>query len=84
MEQSLAYVREIIAGHTETSEIGNNIYEKVTNGNYSNDVQFVRELSEDETSYLNRVLQDAIEYSKQSQDIERANQLSEVYGLLFV
>jgi hypothetical protein len=86
MDQSLAYLREILSLHTENSDIGKELYDKLTNGNYTGEgqLQFVRELSEDEMSFLDHVLKEAIAYSKHAQDSERANHLNEVYELLFV
>lgn len=84
MEQSLLYVREIISAHTESSPLGKSLYEKLANKSYHTEEAFIRDLSEDESEYLNQVLKEAIDYSKQSQDDERANQLNDVYAMLFV
>lgn len=82
MDQSLGYLREFMSGHAD-DKVGKAIYRMITKNNYSSEGQFVKELSEEEISYLNKLLEDAIEYSKQEQDTERARQLNEVYELLF-
>jgi hypothetical protein len=83
MNQSLAYVQEILSAHTEDSEIGKNIFDRISDRNYSSGELFARDLSEDESSYLNRILKDAIEYSNQEQDEERSAHLNEIYELLY-
>lgn len=83
MNQSLAYVQEILSGHTEDSEIGKTIFDRISDRNYSSGEQFVRDLSEDESNYLNRILKDAIDYSNQEQDEERSTHLNEIYELLY-
>lgn len=84
MEQSLKYVREVLAGHIDREEVGRNIYLKITKNQYKTERDFVMDLSEGEARYLDQVLKEAIDYSKQSQDYERAEQLSDVYQILFV
>jgi hypothetical protein len=46
--------------------------------------KFVRELTQKENQYRNRVLAKVIKYSNQEQNYERVRQLNEVYELLFV
>lgn len=84
MEQSLLYVREIISAHTNNSQLGMSLYKKLTHNSYQTEEAFIRDLSEDESQFLNQVLKEAIDYSKQSQDYERANQLNDVYEILFI
>ncbi|WP_142383620.1 sporulation protein [Bacillus sp. V5-8f] len=82
MNQSLLFVREIMAGHTE-SKFGKSIYDKLTN--FSHDTEdFVRSLTGDEMYYLNNVLAEAIDYSNQERDDERSMQLNRVYELLTI
>lgn len=84
MKQSLGYLQEILSAHAEDSSIGENIYNRISDKNYASGEQFVRDLSESESQYLNRILEDAIAYSNQEQDEERARQLNEIYELLYV
>jgi hypothetical protein len=84
VEQSLLYVREVLAPHTENSNVGKSLFKKITKGNYASEEQFIRDLSEDESKFLNQVLKEAIDYSSQEQDSERARQLNDVYELLFI
>ncbi|CAH0344335.1 sporulation protein [Bacillus sp. CECT 9360] len=84
MNQSLAYVREILAGHTENDTIGKKIYDKISNKQYDTERLFVKNLTAEEMYYLNQVLEEAIEYSNQEQDHERSKQLTEVFELLMI
>ncbi|AZV41938.1 sigma-G-dependent sporulation-specific acid-soluble spore protein CsgA [Peribacillus asahii] len=84
MDQSLGYLREILAGYTENDAMGKRIFDKISNRNYVTEGQFVEDLTQVENNYLNRVLVDAIKYANQEQDAERAHQLNEVYELLFI
>ncbi|HWL23559.1 MAG TPA: sigma-G-dependent sporulation-specific acid-soluble spore protein CsgA [Ureibacillus sp.] len=84
MDQSLGYLREILAGYTENDAMGKRLFDKVSNRNYVTEGKFVEDLTQVESNYLNRVLVDAIKYANQEQDAERAHQLNEVYELLFI
>lgn len=83
MEQSLGYLREILSAHIEKDRMGNQIYKRLSSNNYQDEETFVKQLSQDESDYLNKILKEAIEYSKQERDEERAQQLNEVYELLY-
>ncbi|MCU9613226.1 sigma-G-dependent sporulation-specific acid-soluble spore protein CsgA [Caldibacillus lycopersici] len=84
MEQSLGYLREILAAHTEDDVVGKKIYQRIRNRDYKDEHQFVMELSQEESTYLNQILKEAIDYSRQEQDYERMQQLNDVYEQLFV
>ncbi|MFB5281134.1 sigma-G-dependent sporulation-specific acid-soluble spore protein CsgA [Peribacillus sp. Hz7] len=84
MDQSLGYLREILAGYTENDAMGKRLFDKISNRNYVTEGEFVEDLTQVENNYLNRVLVDAIKYANQEQDAERAHQLNEVYELLFI
>jgi len=84
MDQSLGYLREILAGYTENDTMGKRIFDKISNRDYATEGRFVEDLTQAESNYLNHVLVDAIKYAKQEQDDERAHQLNEVYELLFI
>jgi hypothetical protein len=83
MDQSLGYLREILAGHTENDAVGKRLYYRVSNVNYQDEGSFARELTAEESDYLNNILKEAIDYSNQEKDEERARHLNEVYELLF-
>ena len=84
MDQSLGYLREILSAYMENDTVGKKIYNRISTHDYQSEGQFVNQLSQVENHYLNRILIDAIKYSKQEQDFERARQLNEVYELLFI
>ncbi|SEN57029.1 hypothetical protein SAMN05192533_11563 [Mesobacillus persicus] len=83
MEKTLAYLREILANYTEKDEISNRIYNKIEAGSYSSEGELVRDLTFEESEYLNGILPWEIKYAKNEQDEQRAYQLNEVYELLF-
>ncbi|RFU62080.1 sporulation protein [Peribacillus glennii] len=83
MNQPLLYVREILAGHTE-SKFGKEIYSKLTNSGHDTEEYFVRSLSGEEMYYLNSILAEAIDYANQEKDDERSRQLNAVYELLTI
>ena len=83
MEKTVAYLREILANYTEKDPISKVIYNKIEQGNYQSEGALVRELTFEESEYLNQVLPWEIQYAKNEQDEQRAYQLNEVYELLF-
>jgi hypothetical protein len=84
MEKTLAYLREILSNYTEHhDETPRLIYEKLTKKPYKNEEDFVRDLSESEISFLDRILPSEIRYAMDEQDFERVYQLNEVYELLY-
>ena len=82
MITALAYLKEVLSNYTDTEELGRSIYRKLEQEHYSTELSFVRELTEEETSFLNNILPDEIEYANNEQDEVRAEQLNEVYELL--
>ncbi|MBM4761939.1 sigma-G-dependent sporulation-specific acid-soluble spore protein CsgA [Bacillus sp. B15-48] len=83
MEKTLAYLREILANYTEKNDLSKKIYDKIEEGNYTSEGEFVRDLSFEESEYLNKILPWEINYANNEKDDERAYQLNEVYELLF-
>jgi len=83
MEQTIAYLREILANYTEKDPISKEIYRKLEAGNYASEGDLVRDLSYKESEYLNGILPWEIQYAHNEQDDQRAYQLNEVYELLF-
>lgn len=84
MEQSLNYVREILSSHTENDAVGRRLYKRLSDHDFKSEQGFAWNLTQEESNYLNQILEEAIEYSRQEQDEERARQLNEVYEQLFV
>ena len=83
MEKTLAYLREILANYTEKDKISTQIYEKIENGHYQSEGELVRDLSAEESEYLNHILPWEIDYANNEKDEQRAYQLNEVFELLF-
>lgn len=84
MDQSLGYLREILSAHTENDAVGKRIFDRISTQDYPTEGKFVDGLTQEESHYLNQILTEAIDYSNQEQDYERAHQLNEIYELLFV
>lgn len=84
MEQSLKYLREILAAHVDRDVLGRSIYERLSTYEYETEEAFVEDLTTKESHYLNAILTEAIDYSNQEQDKERARQLSDIYEVLFI
>jgi hypothetical protein len=83
MEKTQAYLREIVSNYTETYPLSKKIYQRLEEGNYPSEGDFVRDLTVEEAEFLNKILPDAIEYAKNELDETRARQLNEVYELLY-
>lgn len=82
MDKTLGYLRESLSNHLE-NRIGQSIYKKFISNHYSGEGEFVKDLDENEISYLNGVLKREINYAKREQDHKRTYELNEVYELLF-
>ncbi|GIN40536.1 sigma-G-dependent sporulation-specific acid-soluble spore protein CsgA [Heyndrickxia oleronia] len=80
MDTTLAYLRESLSNHVNRST-GQRIYKKLQN-HYKNEEEFVRDLDEEEISFLNSILKDEISYAQNEKDEKRVHQLNEVYELL--
>jgi hypothetical protein len=83
MEKTLAYLREIVSNYTETYPLSKKIYQRIEQGNYPSEGEFVKVLTAEEIEFLNKILPEAINYAKNELDDERARQLNEVYELLY-
>ncbi|MEH7441423.1 sigma-G-dependent sporulation-specific acid-soluble spore protein CsgA [Bacillus sp. JJ1122] len=83
MEKTQAYLREILSDYTESYPLSKKIYQRIEEGNYASEGEFVRNLTEEEIEFLNKILPEAIEYAKNELDEKRAQQLNEVYELLY-
>ncbi|MEH7886746.1 sigma-G-dependent sporulation-specific acid-soluble spore protein CsgA [Bacillus sp. JJ1609] len=83
MEKTQAYLREILSDYTESYPLSKKIYQRIEEGNYPSEGEFVRDLTAEEIEFLNKILPEAIEYAKNELDAKRAQQLNEVYELLY-
>lgn len=83
MDKTLGYLREILSNYSDGHSDGRQLYRKLSEGNYSNEGDFVRHLTQKEISFLNNILPKEINYAKEEQDEKRAHELNEVYELLF-
>ena len=83
MDQTLGYLREILANYNGEHTIGSHLYRKLAEGNFSTEGSFVRQLNQSEINFLNKILPDEIQYAKEEQDEKRAHELNEVFELLF-
>ena len=83
MEKTQAYLREILSDYTESYPLSKKIYQRIEEGNYPSEGEFVRDLTAEEIEFLNKILPEAIEYAKNELDSKRAQQLNEVYELLY-
>ena len=83
METTLAYLREILSNYTDYhDETPRHIYKKLLNKPYQSEEEFARDLSEEETDFLNRILPHEIKYAMEERDFKRVHELNEVYEQL--
>ncbi|EZP75863.1 sporulation-specific SASP protein [Parageobacillus genomosp. 1] len=83
MEKTLAYLREILSNYLEYhDDTPRRIYKKLLSKTYKSEGEFVRDLSEEESAFLDRILPHEIRYAMDERDFERVYQLNEVYELL--
>ena len=83
MEKTQAYLREIISNYTETYPLSKKIYDRLEQGHYPSEGEFVKDLTAEEIEFLNKILPEAIDYAKNELDEKRAQQLNEVFELLY-
>ncbi|WP_077214384.1 sporulation protein [Bacillus dakarensis] len=83
MNQPVGYLKEFLSNYTDRSDVAQEIYSIIREKDFTTESSFVRELNEQHISFLDQILSDAISYAKNEQDEERANQLNEIYELLF-
>lgn len=82
MDGTLGYLREALSNYYEQSEVCRRVYEKIESKSYESELEFVRELDEEEHVFLNKTLKREIEYAEDGMDPTRYRQLNEVYELL--
>jgi hypothetical protein len=83
VDKTLGYLREILSNYTDDHSEGKNIYRKLRQGTYGSEESFVRDLTQKEIAFLNKMLPREINHAKEEQDEQRAYELNEVYELLF-
>ncbi|MDZ5472046.1 sigma-G-dependent sporulation-specific acid-soluble spore protein CsgA [Bacillus sp. 31A1R] len=83
MNKPLGYLREIISNYTDRSSTAKNIYARIENKEYDSEELFVRDLSEEEINFLDKILPDEINHAKEENDETRAHNLNEVFEQLF-
>ncbi|MCY9012318.1 sigma-G-dependent sporulation-specific acid-soluble spore protein CsgA [Bacillus inaquosorum] len=81
MDVTLGYLRESLSNHLE-NEVCQRICKKMLEKRYVNEEEFVKDLDDNEMSFLNHVLEKEIKYAQNEQDQKRAKELNEVYELL--
>ncbi len=83
MDKTLGYLREILSNYTDGHNEGRQVYRKLSDGSYSSEGDFVRQLNQKEINFLNEILPAEINHAKEEMDEKRAHELNEVYELLF-
>ena len=83
MDKTLGYLREILSNYSDGHNEGKQIYRKLSEGNFTSEGDFVRQLNQKEVNFLNKILPNEINYAKEEQDEKRAHELNEVFELLF-
>jgi len=83
VETSLKYLRESLSNYEEEHEIVERINMKLENNEYESEIEFIEDLDEDELVYLDRILEQEINYATDVQDEVRAKELQDIYELLF-
>lgn len=83
MDKTLGYLREILSNYSDQHSEGKQLYRKLSEGKFSSEGDFVRQLNHKEIDFLNEMLPQEINYAKEEQDKKRAHELNEVFELLF-
>ncbi|MBB6452401.1 hypothetical protein HNQ94_000846 [Salirhabdus euzebyi] len=83
MDQSLAYLHEVLSNYIEDNDAIRDLDEKIMQGNYESEHVFTRDLDEEESRILREVITREMHHANQTGDHERGYQLYEVYELLY-
>ncbi|CEG27459.1 sigma-G-dependent sporulation-specific acid-soluble spore protein CsgA [Bacillus sp. B-jedd] len=81
MDQTLAYLREIVSNYTESHGEGKQVYGHLQSFRGS-ELDFIKKLSQKEIRFLNEILPEEIKYALDEQDEKRAMELNSVYEQL--
>ncbi|SDQ83731.1 hypothetical protein SAMN05216231_2724 [Virgibacillus salinus] len=76
------YLRESLANYSG-NDMCQKIDKKLETEVYKNEVEFVRDLDEEEMAYLDSVLKNELAYARNVENDIRVKELTEVYELLF-
>lgn len=82
IDHTLDYLRESLANYME-NDMCQQITKKLEAKQYVNEEQFVRDLQQEEITYLSDVLENELNYAKRVAHDQRVKELTEVYELLF-
>lgn len=83
LNQTLAYLREALANYADRHHaVAIHLYKKLISKPYKNEEQFVRDLSQKEAAFLDRMLRQEMKYAKEEQDDVRIHHLNEIYEQL--
>ncbi|WP_102027390.1 sporulation protein [Salirhabdus sp. Marseille-P4669] len=83
MDQSLAYLHEVLSNYTDQIDAARALDEQLSENQYRSEGEFVRSLEEEDGRMLSEILQKEIHHANQAGDFERVYQLNEIYELLF-
>ncbi|HLS08701.1 MAG TPA: sporulation protein [Lentibacillus sp.] len=82
MDNTLDYLRESLVNYRE-NDMMKQITVKLEQNDFKDEEEFVKSLNEEEIAYLDSVVEKELNYARNAQDDVRAEQLREVYELLF-
>lgn len=82
IDHTLGYLREALSNHEDDAR-ARDLFKRLSNQQYENEVEFVRTLESEEIHYLDSILSGEIRYAKQAQDEKRLKELNEMYEQLF-
>ncbi|WP_439144721.1 sporulation protein [Virgibacillus salinus] len=82
IDNTLNYLRESLANYSG-NDMCQKIDKKLETEVYKNEVEFVRDLDEEEMAYLDSVLKNELAYARNVENDIRVKELTEVYELLF-
>lgn len=83
MDETMGYLRESLSNYLEKDPACIALYKKILANHYTDELEFVRDLDVEEINLLNRILQNELEYARETQDDKRASELTEIFELLF-
>ncbi|GAA0439854.1 sigma-G-dependent sporulation-specific acid-soluble spore protein CsgA [Lentibacillus halophilus] len=80
-DNTLHFLRESLVNTSEDA-MTQQIITRLETHDYKNEQEFVKSLSEEETEYLDSVVEKELNYARNAEDDVRAQQLNDVYELL--
>ena len=82
IETSLLYLKESMDSYRGNS-LCESVSRKLEAKSYESETEFLRELSDEEVSYLNALVRKELRYAHSSDDRTRFDQLNDIYELLY-